>query len=153
MVEDKYYTPQLEEFHLGFRFEFMKGDKWQKDELSNYDITSSHQMEECENFIEEIIKGIRDVRVKYLDREDIEELDWVHYSKSINDWFNWESTIRLESGHFMKFKLQIGYFDHRVRIIANEYEGANDEVFFEGYLNNYNELQKLMKQLNIQKYD
>ena len=82
----KYYTPEIEEFHVGFEFEvFMFGMqvgkygnllpenlrddevKWRKNTVRNAsDILHVS-----------IALDKKKVRIKYLDKEDIESLDWV----------------------------------------------------------------------------
>ena len=135
-MENKYYTPELEEFYVGFEYEFMNGDNWEKGEIHIDDlITETSGGDACENWIEEIYKGLRTVRVKYLDKEDIESLGWEEMwqvSGSINFKLkNWE--IYVCNGYI---------------ISLNE----DDKLIwhFKGEIKNKSELRKLMKQLNIQ---
>jgi len=82
MEKDKYYTPTIEEFHLGFEFEqkerFGDGTVKTKEDFDNAKWIS-RIMELGESpYIERMISGrnalngICGIRVKYLDREDIE---------------------------------------------------------------------------------
>jgi len=64
MKEDKvYYTPSIEEFHVGFEYEINYNGKWFLKTIPIYPTTK-------EKYNEEVI------RVKYLDREAIESLGW-----------------------------------------------------------------------------
>ena len=61
--ESKYYTPTIEEFHVGFEFEKREDGQWKK--YGSFDFEFS---------LERTYWGItsKNIRVKYLDREDIE---------------------------------------------------------------------------------
>jgi hypothetical protein len=62
---EKYYTPTIEEFHVGFEYHRMYWDgSWGKEVLTEDD------MEEIES------EQLPNLRVKYLDRSDIESLGW-----------------------------------------------------------------------------
>ena len=70
--EAKYYTPTIEEFRVGFEYEWSdnfprKIKNWRK-ALLNERIYSL--------VIEEYKKNNQLIRVKYLDKEDIESLGW-----------------------------------------------------------------------------
>jgi len=56
--ENKYYTPQIEEFSVGFQFEEMFNGSWRKRFFKDG--------ESAEQYCDE-----EDGRVKHLDREDI----------------------------------------------------------------------------------
>ena len=66
-MDNKYYIPSIEEFHVGFEYEILtnytkENEKW---EFVNNPFT----IERLEIFIEN-----KHVRVKYLDKDDIESL-------------------------------------------------------------------------------
>ncbi len=69
----KYYIPIIEEFYTGFEYERMNGESWEESEFLESDSYGT-LARGYENEFEEIAIGLRDVRVKYLDREDIESL-------------------------------------------------------------------------------
>ena len=81
-MKDKYYTPTIEEFHVGFEYEFKtNGLGFVKTEVS-----------ETGGFFQ------GEKRVKYLDREDIESLgfkcmggNWYHDNKAYQIIGTWES--------------------------------------------------------------
>jgi hypothetical protein len=68
-MENKYYIPEISEFHVGFEYESktLKNDVWEHRICASIDV-----FEACEalKYDENI------VRVKYLDRQDIEECGW-----------------------------------------------------------------------------
>ena len=83
MEENKYYTPTIEEFHVGFEYEhkerFLDGTVKTQEDFDN----SKWVKQTCDSgimYIERALSGrnskngLCGVRVKYLDQEDIESL-------------------------------------------------------------------------------
>lgn len=151
-MENKYYTPEIEEFHVGFEFEVLNNEgkfyipglaknEWSSIE-SNFGIFTS---------VEKIQRLILDkqIRVKHLDREDIESLGWHKHQKT---YFSFENKkIENHSNeHFLNDKLVLSdsYFLEITDscIIIQDYDY---EVIFKGTIKNKSELRKLMHQLNI----
>jgi len=152
MEENKYYTPEIEEFHVGFTYEFGKDYLgqylWTEFYIDHADVLSAWELEE------QIDDG--HVRVKYLDREDIESLGWESVDKNNSgkkfyegsfenstrglmyfehDWLNNKITIK----HPNYFRDGSGRFDGFITII----DGA--------VIKNKSELRKLMNMLQITK--
>ena len=70
----KYYTPSIEEFHVGFEYERCDdGYSWFKDTFPR--TWENGQGVGWPKLLSNAIKG-RYIRVKHLDREDIESLGW-----------------------------------------------------------------------------
>lgn len=89
-MENKYYTPEITEFHVGFEFEFQGVDNnwsptgWEKVSL-NIDEDKSFGRYTLKH-IEKVLNGVglppeNHIRVKYLDRSDIEDLGWKFLSE------------------------------------------------------------------------
>lgn len=131
-MENKYYTPSIEEFCVGFEYERMNGDKWCKDIINPNDLCSGR--DGFENEFEEIYRKLRDVRVKYLDKEDIESLGFEFGEYSKGRFKN--ETIEL----FNKFSTV-----WVIHAIGSDYR----DKLFEGNIKNLSELKVLLKQLNI----
>ena len=135
MESSKYYTPEIEDFHVGFEYEVNTGDKWIPEiQLDGY----IHN------------KKLENIRVKYLDKEDVESLGWFYTGRSTDLWFNKVGLSDSASGahKFTEYKLHFGTHDHVLKI--NAYFGNQDEgCLFEGVIHNKSELRKLMKQLKI----
>lgn len=135
-VENKYYTPELSEFHVGFEYEFSgnKGEGW-----------SEEIVEDLYSF-ESIIDDIRycDLRVKYLDKEDIESLGF----KKENDMMMSAMSGSLYIGK--RSELRTWYSGHStcVRIITNP-NTEQKQIVFDGFIKNLSELKVLLKQLGI----
>jgi hypothetical protein len=159
---DKYYTPDINEFYIGFDYDY---DIRETGSDGDYDLDFG------ENWIEDQTWTIYDtykelqneidcgyIRVKYLDKEDIEELGFIFSGKAVDDWYTLDKKLRLSSGHwFSKFKLQHDYTnsfpiedDHKYNVkIYGDCDGQED-VLFEGIIKNKSELKKLLKQLGIE---
>src|SRR3954462_1352601 len=86
---DKYYTPKNEEIHIGLEYErrdFDEENRWVKEALG----FSSGWLEIPEDFAQNI-------RVKYLDKEDIEACGWCYKETSKGDYDYYWSNNKLHS--------------------------------------------------------
>ena len=150
-----YYTPELKEFHIGFRFE--KFDE----RLATYNIGGIHQQTNWHQHVYDV-KSIRlsqlgthlysqTIRVKYLDREDIEELGWKYSGKTQDLHFKLVRTIQPFNLNYRSFRLQYNLDDHRLTILGFEYDnfGPDEEVLFLGKCNNFNELQNIIGKIGL----
>lgn len=123
--ETKYYTPDIEEFHVGFECEAKVIEiGWQHSVMSA-----------VPEYVKDYLnKGV--YRVKYLDREDIEGLGW-EYVKTVN---------QIGIGNIFIFK----YNDYILNFIPSD---KGRIVIKDGGLNidliikNKSELKRLMKQI------
>ena len=64
-----HYTPTIEEFHVGFEYQRMNGDRWEDAVMNANDFNSSNNSHGDENEFDGINEKLRDVRVKCLSRE------------------------------------------------------------------------------------
>ena len=139
----KYYTPEIEDFHVGFEFEFETGTEgWKK---------FVFEKDRANNVLNNVNEFNSQFRVKYLDREDVESLGWFYTGRAVDLWFNKVGMFDSASGthRFTELKLHFGPEDHVLYI--NAYFGNQDEgCLFEGIIRNKSELRKLMKQLKIE---
>jgi hypothetical protein len=148
-MENKYYTPTIEEFHVGFEYEelnFIYTDKgWYTDKREGW-VKKEYQ---CANYLEmyylqkklelDIFKEV--IRVKYLDREDIESLGF-HYSDNSYYWLT-ENT----KGNELDLELIFNYEEHYIQIL--NWAGSYSFTLFEGYIKNKSELKQVLKMLQI----
>jgi hypothetical protein len=127
----KYYTPTIEEFHVGFEFECMPNtiSKWKEYIFKPHD--------EPNYYIE---RG--QVRVKYLDREDIEG----YFDVKV---FNEASIYGTRNGGEIKYEIEsFGLPKHHMYKIWWQAD-LGDITFFTGEIKNKSELKRLLKQLKI----
>lgn len=123
-MENKYYTPDISEFHIGFEYEWTscKTIDWHKAKLEFIGGDSFR------NFYLST-----EIRAKLLDREDIESLGWI---------FNNDDC------HFDYLKYRLSFCDGviDIRVVGDSYR---EEYCFNGRIKNKSELQKLLIQLGI----
>ena len=133
-MENKYYIPKIEEFHVGFEYEEFYSRNWK---IKTLDITNIKEGSQGGNDFEEVIDYIenKQIRVKYLDGQDLEDLGFTTYDDSTYD----------------RGQYQID-FD---RLQRKEGQGVgiviyNDvpEIVFSGYIKNKSELKRLLEQLD-----
>ena len=135
--DKKYYTPTIEEFHIGFECEKYHYNR----DYGNLDLNLSGY----EKFV---VRDKFDIpldkdsctfyRVKYLDSEDIESLGFKYYKKG---WGSGSLIFRSNRGEGLEL-----YFrdDYPLQISK-----ANGLILFEGFIKNKSELKKLLTQLGI----
>jgi len=118
-MKDKYYTPEIEEFHVGFEYR-LKGEE-------NIRILSSNCTVDTELS-----------EVKYLDKEDIESLGWA--GQKANSVYFKKGKYRLV--HWMDKPV-------RLVTIIEEYTGGEEIILRKAMVKNKSELKKLLKQLGV----
>lgn len=157
--KNKYYTPEIEEFRVGFEFEyketFLDGTVKSKEQYDKAKWIKSICWTESMPYIERTLTGknfnnyLVGVRVKYLDEDDIKDLGFIPSYNKPKYWFQ-------------SFKgnneIQL-YYDDKTKEEGNEgigitiYDGRNtppnDNKVFNGFIKNKSELKVLMKQLGI----
>lgn len=156
-METKYYTPAIEEFHQGFEYEEMnENGHWNElacTELDSWEI------------LKDKIKS-KTIRVKALDREDIESFRWLfkHFSP-----FEGKETSSLQRLVFSgSFETRFGLEEFGMIYVPStshlliwrvyddlQVEAITDGVLvikqtlFAGTIRNKSELKRIMKMINI----
>lgn len=127
-MENKFYTPDISEFHVGFEYERFINDEdyWDKLVMSVNFLTLGEIDEEINK---------QEIRVKYLDKEDIESLGFVEYEENCYELKKEDCILNFTKSGFIVIYL---YY-------------ANSTLF-QGYCKNKSELKKLMKQLDIKQH-
>jgi len=133
--DNKYYTPEIEEFHVGFEYYLIdnNGNPTEKKEVFNKNL---------------MLLFTKETLVKYLDRDDIESLGWEH------DQTTKDGAV-FYIGHLMSEKQWMLTAENARK--GNDYTKisiieVNNSVFensFSGTVKNKSELRRLMKQLGI----
>ena len=145
----RYYVPKIEEFYLGFEYAVF----YNNTDVEHYGTWISEEFRKVltgdkrTGDLELLIKN-KKVRVKYLDRKDIENLGFKHIGNAVDIWYELEG--RFDIGNWTSYKIQMHYgrTDHRMFINAIDF--GDEHKIFEGYVRNKSELKKLLKQLNIE---
>ena len=153
-MEKKYYTPDLEDLHLGYEFEIKNDEgEWVPNGLYLSPLSSRGEDYNL------ILIAEKEIRTPYLSKEDIESLGFILKHKSVDYWFEYNKQLLL-SPEFNKFHggtayrifLNYGFHDNRLSIKA-DFEGNGNydssEFLFEGECKSINELKKILKWLKI----
>lgn len=129
---DKYYKPEIEEFHVGFEYERFVPKANATEEECWDKLSMSVNYLSLDEIDDEIIE--KEIRVKYLDKEDIESLGWkLNSDLYIKDGL----TLQLH-----KDLITIKYYDD----FNNEWRTKVEQIT----IKNKSELVKLLKQLGIE---
>ena len=145
----KYYTPTIEEFHVGFSFEDSTNDK-EADWVQWY-IADRHELAQALDILE-----LHNCRVKRLDREDIESLGWEYMEKMVREEHDyevldcWEIPVDATENKEKYYVLFI--YKEKLHIEYHEYQnsvGRTEDTLFKGTIKNKSELKTLLKWLKI----
>jgi hypothetical protein len=138
---EKYYTPEISEFHVGFEYEnFVKHKGWTKRVLENLASVDSNE--------DGLILDYDDYRVKRLDKEDIISLG-IPESSGDYDF----------SLHSERYTVQIEVLDDYldspdINITYTIFEEGSpfgiDKGCFFGKIKNKSELKRILTQLGIE---
>jgi hypothetical protein len=151
MKENKYYIPEISEFHVGFEYEQISrlGETW-----CEMISTTAEDLDAVETEI-----GMEYVRVPYLTKEDIEAEGWRHemtfdkeetykgeYPTQID--FEINDTYKIGGG-FLTFTPEL----HEVKIITVDKgfnrDGPNHSVKFNGIIKNKSEFKRILKMIGV----
>ena len=142
MESSKYYTPDIEEFHVGFELEAINTAsnhpniyEWVKFKL---DLGLGEQWEHIEDYIDK-----NQIRVKYLDKSDIEELGFTFLKAD-------EETYLV---YYIKEDVVLAYMDipttQWIEIYTTKTYDPNGSRIVKAIINNKSELKVLLNQLGI----
>ena len=142
--DEKYYTPTIEEFRTGFEYELMIPEKetWSKE---IFYLNESHiELIKYVSIQNEFTKN--KIRVKYLNKEDIESLGFKTTYLGHSDICKDETFQCIINNKDYQFTL---YDDNRFVIEHQNWDTEELEMLFNGTIKNKSELKILLKQLNI----
>ncbi len=131
----KYYTPSIEEFRVGFEYEYTNdnGGTWSNYVMTPVDLRR-HPYE---------LTGSDRLRVKYLDREDIESLGFkIHDYDNTDSFTNGDIDIEIN-----------GYTDPLIIEIWTKKNmlDRSPEMVFKGTIKNKSELKNILKMIGHDK--
>lgn len=131
-MEKEYYQPTIEEFHIGFEFEFLTGSKEWKPFI--------FEENRCEALFDNFKKSPQSFRVKLLDSFDITS-EGFFFTKVIEyDQITWS--------HFEGNSFGIAAaMNNHFRIVSLKRDGF--PILFDGCIKNRSQLRIIIKQLII----
>jgi len=145
-MKNKYYTPEIEEFRVGFEYEAINIDnaQWGICKCT----PGFGAFDDDKGDLED-----GRIRVRYLDEEDILSLRFKNPSYSVCTWYELEGHFEdsfASYGYWTKIRLVHCGLDNKIKIVAYEYSwDAVETVIFAGAIKNISELKVLLKQLNL----
>lgn len=141
MLENKYYQPELWEFHIGFEYEVIemcsingapKHLQWNKNRLASLGDSKFNWY---------VKKYPKEFRVKHLDKEDIESLGFslykIHAGTTTHEFQSKDARYMITFDHNFGSGWNITIMDEV------------DFIFFHGYIKNKSELKRILKQVGI----
>jgi hypothetical protein len=134
-MENKYYTPKLGEFFQGFEYQVLRNNNWEKEDLL---YSNKYIKVHGFSYLDSLIQSNK-VRVKYLDREDIESLGWKYLC---DDKDGRNHSLYKKDKYLISDYRTYDYEDIKIWITGGK-------VLFQGIIKNKSELIKLLKQLEI----
>ena len=139
MESNKYYQPKIEEFYVGFEYEI------QDIETAQFGTCIFKDGESVENLLN---GDYGEVCVKYLNREDIEEVLNTKQLKGSDVELNFQLIIN------DKLFYEVDYDTEDKKLVVEKWVGvfentSNCYTLFKGKVVNKSELKKIMQMLNI----
>jgi len=151
---NKYYTPDISEFYIGFEYEkskFYKGEVTENFSTKKYEPSDFIEVD-GEFFLQEYIDSGY-IRVKYLYKQDIEELGFEHTGGSLvkNTLDEFTMDYNDPRGTYDKISILYNYNSKWCLIIQGDYETPYTDwpTRFTGHIKNKSELKQILKMLNI----
>ena len=144
MIEDKYYTPEIEEFHVGFEYESLEigsQTKFNKDVVTDNHLYGDYDQS---TLLSELYFHPERARVKYLDKEDIESLGFKFKEGTESSYVKDNITMHVYYAKRWNTKNDTITIFKRDLIRA-----VGKTIIFSGTIKNKSELFKLLKQLGI----
>ncbi len=172
----KYYTPNVKEFHIGFRYQVKwnneDGDVWMGNP-KDYMTKEEYEIYEKEGFLSRTMvpndykklfmqtNSRHELRVKKLDREDIQELNFIpFFSHEVKCRLNSKSSETVEVYKRDKYyilynttygKITIAHLNLKVNSVEDYLAVSKDAkvLYNDGVLRNYNELEKTLNSFGL----
>ena len=147
-MNEKYYTPEIEEFHVGFEYQIF--EDW-----DYYPIKSWHNQVygkdgDNQEGIGYVSEPMSDYRVKHLDREDIESFEFIK-SGLAKDVFISKETHDIQGigeNYIIGINFKEGT-DYVQVFYTRDEERAVGAILFAGRLKNKSELKRILKQIGV----
>lgn len=137
-MENKYYTPELEEFYVGFEYEVLRKspttEEWVKFIFPKYPrVGVEWGTQDPYNIV-----GRLTHRVKYIDKEDIESLGCIQDTNNIY-WYTYNN-------HVFNYSDVTNWMNVWIK---DTFYSPGRTAVFSGIVKNKSEFKKLIKQLDL----
>jgi hypothetical protein len=136
MENNKYYTPSIEEFHVGFEFEsdfwyFTEGGEWAQSKITEENFHDFHTLYKSDAYETEF-------RVKCFDQEDVKSVIKINYTDKNGQLV-----------HIGEHTELMFLYDGEKLKITEEITGYFSQVLFDAPIKNISELRRELKRLEI----
>jgi len=133
---EQYYTPEIEDFRVGYEYERLNDKTWNKETLESHMLYTPNIGEACDSEITEILRDLHDnkIRVPYLTKEQIKAEGWELRTEGYSRNF-------YEKGEESLLVHHVGHW-----IIITD---LSEEQIYKGDCKSINEFRTIMKLLNI----
>jgi len=162
MMENKYYTPDIEDIRVGYEGE-INWSRGYSETFVPFKITVQNEDFAYTGLLSEIVDamddGYAEVKTPYLTKEQIEAEGFTFKGKGVDDWYEMgiEKAFNTDLHNFSGYKaynvfLQYGKHDNRLKIRGDFSGGAKmneGEVLFDGECKSINELRQILKLIHI----
>lgn len=157
---EKYYTPEVEEFHVGFEFEVDYNPEDESELAEGCERWDKEEFPESEHMYN-VRKLLREtsVRVKYLDQEDIESLGFEEdieskegYPTNTEGLYFGKVLLPVVSPTKIRFFIKFHVESQSAHLMCDEerpHSGCQYQVFA-GTIKNKSELKKVLKQIGYE---
>lgn len=142
METQKYYTPTIEDLYVGFECEINNKNAWDKRKIENED----------ELHLTCVLHGNDDVRVKYLDEQDILDLGWIKKKEELYEIENKDKEAEITKYRLLFSQYELTENDYHTELVVDIKLGDIEIIVLPlGIRNikNKSELKKIMQMLNI----
>lgn len=166
----EYYTPEIEEFHVGFKYEsfefpFQSREVWDLPEpewvkktvldINKSEFGSANYHVSIYNNYEKNVDWNKNIRVKYLDKEGIEDLGFIREMSSRSEVLDSSCDLYISE----EKNIMLAHYPNLNKITICTRDYSKNEVTLKSNwddrminlitIKNKTELQKLMKQLGL----
>jgi hypothetical protein len=139
-MENKYYIPEISEFHDGFNYEFYIAGSNTEYEPKTFTLLDSLMIKGI--YQRELEEGW--LRVKYLDQTDIEECCWKKHTEYPNCFINYNYFFNVIGNNVYVIQPK-DLALHQDKIDC----ALTSAILFQGTIKNKSELKKVMNMLMI----
>ena len=134
-TNNKYYTPLIEEFHIGFEYQSLTDPRQPEKDIAWSDEELRTEVDMMNVFKYMIEDDFMEHRCKFLDKEDIESFGFIH--------------DRGYMYNFGQYRLHFIQPDNELDIIHIYDNESNDDTIFLGNIKNKSEFKFILKRLGI----
>ena len=131
-MQNKYYVPDITEFRVGFGYEHLHSIN---KEWINETVTPNNRLNCFEDYL-----STNQIRVKYLDKSDIESFGF-EFNKTFQNFI-----IVTDSNDTIFLNM---YSDYNVLIGKDYGMGCKESILFKGIIKNKSELQQVLKMIRV----